>query len=116
MTATIAEAPPQLLYGILKLCGIEWTDVTWNPCRGCSMVSPGCANCYAMLMARRLSGAGRAYEGLTHLTAHGPRWTGQVRLVPEILDQPLRWRKPRLVFVNSMSDLLHAAVPDALHR
>jgi len=77
------------------------------------MVSPGCANCYAMLMARRLSGPGKAYEGLTHLTAHGPRWTGQVRLVPEILELPLRWRKPRLVFVNSMSDLLHEAVPDA---
>jgi protein gp37 len=75
-------------------------------------------------MAHRFSGHGRAYEGLTRLTSKGPRWTGKIRLVPELLDQPLRWRKPRRVFVNSMSDLFHEAVPfyfvdrvfDVVHR
>ena len=86
---------------------IEWTDVTWNPTRGCSLVSKGCENCYAMKQAHRFSGPGGAYEGLTRLGKHGPVWTGDIRLVPETLDQPLRWRKPRRVFVNSMSDLFH---------
>jgi protein gp37 len=91
---------------------IEWTDATWSPVRGCSLVSPGCTNCYAMRLAHRFSGKGRAYEGLTRLTKHGPVWTGKVRLVPELLDQPLHWKKPRRIFVNSMSDLFHEAVPN----
>ena len=91
---------------------IEWTDTTWNPVRGCSIVSPGCTNCYAMKQAHRFSGPGGAYEGLTTLTNGGPVWTGDVRLVPEALSAPLRWRKPRRVFVNSMSDLFHENVPD----
>ncbi len=91
---------------------IGWTDKTWNPVRGCSVVSAGCENCYAMGQAHRFSGPGKAYEGLTRLTGHGPKWTGQVRLVPELLDQPLRWRKPKRIFVNSMSDLFHEDVPD----
>lgn len=89
---------------------IEWTDTTWNPTRGCSLVSEGCRNCYAMKMAHRFNVPGRPYEGLTELGKHGPTWTGEVRLVPEVLDQPLRWRKPRRIFVNSMSDLFHHAV------
>lgn len=90
---------------------IEWTDDTWNPVRGCALVSAGCTNCYAMRQAHRFSGEGRPYEGLTRLTSGGPVWTGAVRLVPEKLDAPLRWRKPRRVFVNSMSDLFHPGVP-----
>lgn len=91
---------------------IEWTDKTWNPVRGCSLVSAGCANCYAMKQAHRFSGKDQPYEGLTEIGPHGPRWTGQITLVPNALDEPLRWRKPCRVFVNSMSDLFHEAVPD----
>lgn len=91
---------------------IEWSDAVWNPTRGCSLVSEGCRLCYAMKQAHRFSGAGAAYDGLTKLTMNGPHWTGQVRTVPELLDQPLRWRKPRKIFVNSMSDLFHEDVPD----
>lgn len=91
---------------------IEWATDSWNPVRGCSIVSPGCTNCYAMKQAHRFSGKGRAYEGLTKLTRGGPVWTGKVRTVPELLDQPLRWKKPRRIFVNSMSDLFHEDVPD----
>jgi protein gp37 len=90
---------------------IEWTDKTWNPIRGCTAVSPGCENCYAQQMAHRFSGPGKAFEGLTRLTEHGPKWTGKMRVVPEKLEEPLHWRKPSLVFVNSMSDLLHKDVP-----
>lgn len=94
------------------LTSIEWTDVTWNPVRGCSLVSAGCANCYAMKQAHRFSGPGKPYEGLTELGPHGPRWTGKIQLVPEALDAPLHWKKPRRIFVNSMSDLFHEDVPD----
>ena len=98
--------------------GIAWTDATWNPVRGCSRVSEGCRNCYAERVAVRFSGPGQPYEGLAY---GGPRhpetgrvqtgrrghWTGKVRLVPEHLADPLRWKRPRRVFVNSMSDLFH---------
>lgn len=91
---------------------IEWTDKTWNPTRGCALVSPGCTNCYAMKFAHRFSGKGGRYEGLTRLrTKGGAVWTGKVRSVPEMLEAPLRWKKPRKVFVNSMSDLFHEDVP-----
>ncbi len=81
---------------------IEWTDATWNPVRGCTMISPGCAHCYAEVFAERFRGvAGHPYErGF------------EPRLVPEKVSQPLRWRQPRMIFVNSMSDLFHEAVPD----
>lgn len=92
---------------------IEWTDVSWNPVRGCSLVSAGCANCYAMKQAHRFSGAGKPYDGLTKLGPQGPRWTGKIQLVEEVLDAPLHWKKPRRIFVNSMSDLFHEDVPDA---
>lgn len=90
---------------------IEWTDATWNPVRGCTKVSAGCDNCYAMGIAHRFSGAGQTYEGLTRILSGRPQWNGKVRLVPELLDQPLRWQKPRRIFVNSMSDLFHESVP-----
>jgi protein gp37 len=84
----------------------------WNPTRGCSLVSAGCQNCYAMRQAHRFSGKGQPYEGLTRLTKHGPVWTGEVRCVPEMLSAPLQWRKPCRVFVNSMSDIFHPDVPN----
>lgn len=90
---------------------IEWTDRTWNPVRGCSIVSPGCVNCYAMKQAHRFSGPGRAYEGLTKQTKAGPQWTGTIALVADALLQPLSWKQPQRVFVNSMSDLFHEGVP-----
>lgn len=90
---------------------IEWTDVAWNPIRGCSLVSAGCVNCYAMTLAHRFSGKGQPYAGLTAVGPQGPRWTGTIRLVPEALEEPLHWRKPRRIFVNSMSDLFHDDVP-----
>ncbi len=81
---------------------IEWTDATWNPVRGCTKVSPGCANCYAEVFAERFRGVpGHAYEQGFDL-----------RIVPEKLSQPLHWHRPRMVFVNSMSDLFHEEVPD----
>lgn len=90
--------------------GIEWTDATWNPIRGCSRVSEGCRHCYAETVAHRFSGPGLPYAGLT--TAQG-RWNGTLVTVPEHLDDPLRWTKPRRVFVNSMSDLFHEHVDRA---
>lgn len=89
-----------------KPSGIAWTDETWNPLRGCSKVSEGCRNCYAETVANRFSGSGMPYEG----TITNGRWNGEIRLVPEVLDQPLRWKKPRRIFVNSMSDLFHENV------
>lgn len=80
---------------------IEWTDATWNPVRGCTKVSPGCKFCYAETFAERFRGvANHPFEGGFDL-----------RLVPEKLEQPLRWRRPRKIFVNSMSDLFHEQVP-----
>lgn len=98
---------------------IQWTQKTWNPVAGCSVLSPGCTNCYAMKMAARIeamaAGSGRtsAYAGLTRKTKAGAVWTGEMRLVESALTQPLRWKKPALIFVNSMSDLFHESVPDA---
>lgn len=92
--------------------GIEWTDATWNPLRGCTRVSEGCRNCYAEHVAARFSCPGQPYEGLAQRTDKGPRWTGKVALVEDVLDQPLRWRRSRRIFVNSMSDLFHESVPD----
>jgi len=81
---------------------IEWTDATWNPVRGCTKVSSGCAHCYAETFAERFRGVkGHPYEQGFDL-----------RLVPEKIADPLRWSKPRMVFVNSMSDLFHEDVPD----
>jgi len=117
------------------LSKIEWCDATWNPVRGCSRVSEGCRNCYAERQAarfvrrknteRHVLGSGERvaveyvtrdvagpFEGFAESTPAGPRWTGKVALVPEALDWPLRRRKPLRIFVNSMSDLFHEALPD----
>ena len=91
--------------------GIEWCDSTWNCIRGCSRVSAGCTHCYAESIAARFSGPGQAYEGLAKMTPSGPRWTGKVELVPDRLEDPRHWKKPRRVFVNSMSDLFHESLP-----
>jgi len=81
---------------------IEWTDATWNPVRGCTKISPGCKHCYAETFAERFRGVkGHPYE-----QGFDPR------LVPEKLAEPLRWRQPKMIFVNSMSDLFHDFVPD----
>lgn len=93
---------------------IEWTDATWNPLAGCSLVSPGCTNCYAMgFAARLLDQPGSHYEGTTKRVNGKAVWTGNVTRAPDhIITQPLRWTRPRMVFVNSMSDLFHESVPD----
>ena len=91
--------------------GINWTEATWNPVVGCSIRSPGCRRCYAMKMGRRLElmggKGGKKYAGLTRVVKGKSVWTGEVREHAESIDQPIRWRRPRLIFVNSMSDLFH---------
>ena len=90
---------------------IEWTDSTWNPVAGCSIVSAGCTNCYAMQMARRLEAMGVSkYAGLTRPSGGRAVWNGVVREDRDALAIPSGWRKPRKIFVNSMSDLFHAGV------
>lgn len=81
---------------------IEWTDSTWNPVRGCTKISPGCTHCYAETFSERFRGVpGHAYElGF------------DLRLVPDKLEEPLKWNRPKFIFVNSMSDLFHKDVPD----
>lgn len=94
--------------------GIEWTEATWNPVVGCSILSAGCSRCYAMREAHRLAtrlGIDK-YAGTTDETKAGPVWNGTVRLHQPHLDQPLRWKRPRRIFVNSMSDLFHEALSD----
>lgn len=104
---------------------IEWTDYNWNFLRGCSRVSEGCRNCYAERQAIRGSYEARTtvagtrvgpgpYNGLVRSTPQGPRWTGEISFHEDILLQPLRWTKPRKVFVNSMSDLFHEKVSDEI--
>ena len=82
---------------------IEWTDATWNPVRGCTKVSPGCKNCYAERFAERFRG----------VPGHPFEFGFDLRLVPDKIDAPLRWKTPKRIFVNSMSDLFHEQVPDA---
>jgi len=89
---------------------IEWTEVTWNPTTGCDRVSSGCDNCYAMALANRLKAMGVArYQRDGDPRTSGPGFG--VTCHPDVLKLPLTWRKPRVVFVNSMSDLFHAQVP-----
>lgn len=80
---------------------IEWTDATWNPVRGCTKISPGCKNCYAETFAERFRG----------VPGHPFEQGFDLRLVPDKLGDPFRWRTPRMIFVNSMSDLFHEDVP-----
>jgi protein gp37 len=92
--------------------GISWTDSTMNAIRGCTPVSDGCTNCYAASQALRFSGPGLPYEGLAQRGRDDQaEWTGVVKLIPEKLRDPLRWQRPRRIFVNSMSDLFHPGVP-----
>lgn len=101
---------------------ISWTDATWNPVVGCSPVSPGCANCYAAEVAASLERRGVAqYQGTTKtILAPGAtsqrgaihKWTGKINPVEHKLREPLRWKKPRRIFVNSMSDLFHKRISD----
>ena len=92
---------------------IEWTDATWNPVAGCSIVTAGCTNCYAMEMAKRLEAMHiDKYTGLTRKTGRRTVWNGVVREDRDALAIPYSWRKPRKIFVNSMSDLFHERVSD----
>lgn len=94
---------------------IEWTGETWNPIVGCSIVSPGCTNCYAMRTAARIARMSpklEHYKGLTQPSKGGPVWTGKVAIAEDALTKPLKRRTPTTYFVNSMSDLFHEDVPD----
>lgn len=91
---------------------IEWTDATWNPVAGCTILTAGCTNCYAMRMAARLESMGvEKYAGLTRKSGGRAKWTGKITLDRKALSIPASWSKPRQVFVNSMSDLFHSDVP-----
>jgi protein gp37 len=90
---------------------IEWTDATWNPIVGCAMISPGCTNCYAMRMAARLEAIGAAsYQGVTRKSGGRFVWTGTLRINEKAMEAPLEWRRPKKIFVNSMSDLFQDGV------
>jgi len=93
------------------MTSIEWTDKSWNPWKGCSAVSPGCAHCYAEAMAKRLKGMGA--PGYADVIGGNGRWSGKLKLAEKTLEAPLRWRKPSRVFVNSMSDFFHEDAPDS---
>ena len=92
---------------------IEWTDATWNPITGCSVVSPGCTNCYAMRLAGTRMKHHPSREGLTEPSKKGPIWNGQVRFNEDWLHQPLKWQRRRLIFVCAHGDLFHENIPDA---
>jgi len=91
---------------------IEWTNKVWNPVRGCSRVSEGCRNCYAEKIAARFSDPGQPFHLFADRAKSGSKWTGKVGLVESALELPLHWRKTARIFVNSMSDLFHEALPD----
>lgn len=97
-----------------QITPIEWTDATWNPVAGCTVATAGCTNCYAMRMAARLEAMGKEkYVGLTRKSGGRYVWTGRIVQDERALAAPLKWRKPRTVFVNSMSDLFHPDVDEA---
>ena len=92
---------------------IEWTDATWNPITGCTLVSEGCRHCYAARLAATCMKHHPSRKGLARINAAGEaKFTGEVRLNDQWLDQPLRWRRPRMIFVCAHGDLFHEAVPD----
>lgn len=92
---------------------IEWADATWNPIVGCSRVSPGCDNCYAIGVAHR--GMSEHHKGLTVRTENGTDWNGEIHRAPDsVFHKPLHWKRPRRIFVNSLSDLFHPEVSDLL--
>jgi protein gp37 len=96
---------------------IQWTDATWNPVAGCTKISPGCARCYAIKEVRRMSGnpnpsVSLVYQGMVRQLGNGLLdWTSLIRTVEERLAVPLKWKKPKRIFVNSLSDLFHVDVP-----
>lgn len=91
---------------------IEWTEATWNPVAGCTILSPGCTNCYAMRLARRLEAMGQPkYVGTTRVSGGRAKWNGKIVLDEAALEIPLKWRNPKIIFVNSMSDLFHEKIP-----
>lgn len=91
---------------------IEWTEATWNPIAGCTVLSPGCSNCYAMRLASRLGAMGqRKYSGVTRVSGGRAKWNGRVNLDWDAIDLPKTWKTGKLIFVNSMSDLFHEEVP-----
>ena len=91
---------------------IEWTDATWNPITGCTVVSPGCTNCYAMRLAGGRLMHHPSRRGLTQPSKAGPVWNGEVRFNEQWLAQPMGWRRPRTIFVCAHGDLFHESVPD----
>ncbi len=96
---------------------IEWTEATWNPVAGCTMVSPGCTNCYAQRMAARLQAMGlKKYAGTTRKSGKRHVWTGRINIDSASLTAPLNWRKPQRIFVNSMSDLFQESVEEKFVR
>lgn len=101
----------------MAISEIEWTECTWNPMVGCTVLSPGCTNCYAMRMAARLEAMGsRKYAGVTRRSGNRAVWTGQINFDETALAVPQAWRKPKRIFVNSMSDLFHEGVPNKAIR
>ena len=114
VNAIVERIPAALCEASMAETQIEWTDATWNPVAGCSIVSSGCSNCYAMEMARRLEAMGvTKYAGLTRRSGNRTIWNGVTREDAGSLTIPYRWKKPRKIFVNSMSDLFHEGVSDA---
>ena len=92
--------------------GIQWTGETWNPVAGCTIVSDGCDNCYAIPNAVRMADSDPLYKGMTKQVDGIPEWTGRINTSDSVLEQPEKWKIPTLVFVNSMSDIFHIGVPD----
>jgi protein gp37 len=100
---------------VAQSSAIEWTEATWNPTTGCDRTSPGCDNCYALTLAKRLKAMGvPRYQNEGDERTSGPGF--RLTVHPDLLDAPRRWREPRLVFVNSMSDLFHDDVSDEFIR
>lgn len=91
---------------------IEWTSATWNPITGCSIASPGCIHCYAMTLAGGRLRHHPSRKGLTEPSKNGPIWNGTVRFNEGWLDEPLKWKQPRMIFVCAHGDLFHENVPD----
>jgi protein gp37 len=90
---------------------IEWTESTWNPVAGCTVLSPGCTNCYAMRLASRLAAMGQGkYGGTTRISGGRPKWNGKITLDRASLGIPVKWKNGRMIFVNSMSDLFHERI------
>lgn len=113
--ATASQVLSQVAASVTRVAdksSIEWTEATWNPTTGCDRISAGCDNCYALTLAKRLKAMGNGkYQIDGDPRTSGPGFGVQVH--PEALSVPLRWKQPRVVFVNSMSDLFHAQVPTA---